>query len=541
MGFDIDFGALQHANPFAAYEQGQDFRAKIERRKASASAGRKLATGDRAGAIADLGGVGLVDDVRTLQGDERQEASAQAAAEKEARLERAKVLHQTYSGLKRVKPGSRLAALQKAFPLFQAAQVDTSYFDGVTEDQLSDEGLAAFGVEMDKTSPEWREIKNADGSTSFVDLNRAGQPAGAPAPTQVQNPFGGPQGGQGGSPDLDGVFGALVMQESSGRPGVLGPQTKYGRAEGMTQMLPATAQEMARKLGVAWRPELMRGTSPEAAQYQQQLGRAYFDEGLQRYGGDVQKALMYYHGGPDERLWGPKTRSYAQSVLRRTQPFQTASNAPVAQPGVIPGSAAPGPEWVDEPGGGQRNVRTGKREGGPKNDDFDREQKLRSQYGNLPQVKDLASVQAHVRTIGTIARKAANGQKVTAADDMALIFAYMKMLDPGSVVREGEFANAEKAGGIPDRIRNMYNKALNGTRLTDKQRGEFFATATTAMDSYTTGAAAQSGRYRQMAQSYGLNPDRVAENIRAPGPRNQPAAKPPPARGGRPPLTSFQR
>jgi hypothetical protein len=115
----------------------------------------------------------------------------------------------------------------------------------------------------------------------------------------------------------DGVFNSLIQQESGGRAGVLGPQTRYGRAEGMTQMLPGTAQEMASKLGIPWRPDLMRGTSPEAAEYQRQLGRAYYEEGLQKYGGDQSKALMYYHGGPNERLWGPKTRAYAQQVLAR--------------------------------------------------------------------------------------------------------------------------------------------------------------------------------------------------------------------------------
>jgi hypothetical protein len=82
-------------------------------------------------------------------------------------------------------------------------------------------------------------------------------------------------------------------------------------------MLPKTAQAMAAKLNVPWRPELMTGTTPEAEQYQTTLGRAYFDEGMQKYGGDPRKALMYYHGGPDESLWGPKTNAYADAVLAR--------------------------------------------------------------------------------------------------------------------------------------------------------------------------------------------------------------------------------
>jgi murein DD-endopeptidase MepM/ murein hydrolase activator NlpD len=61
----------------------------------------------------------------------------------------------------------------------------------------------------------------------------------------------------------------------------------------------------------------------------------------------------------------------------------------------------------------------------------------------------------------------------TAAGDLALIFNYMKMLDPGSVVREGEFATAQNAAGIPDQIRNWYNRIRNGERLNPNQRADF--------------------------------------------------------------------
>ena len=65
----------------------------------------------------------------------------------------------------------------------------------------------------------------------------------------------------------------------------------------------------------------------------------------------------------------------------------------------------------------------------------------------------------------------------SAAGDISFIYQYMKMLDPGSVVREGEFATAQNAAGVPERISNMYNRALKGTRLSPAQRQEFLATA----------------------------------------------------------------
>lgn len=92
--------------------------------------------------------------------------------------------------------------------------------------------------------------------------------------------------------------------------------TQYGRPLGATQLLAGTGEEMAGKLGVPWRPDLVSGTSEAARQYQLALGRAYFDEGLARTG-NIRDALRYYHGGPNRSIWGPKTNRYADEVLAR--------------------------------------------------------------------------------------------------------------------------------------------------------------------------------------------------------------------------------
>lgn len=64
------------------------------------------------------------------------------------------------------------------------------------------------------------------------------------------------------------------------------------------------------------------------------------------------------------------------------------------------------------------------------------------------------------------------------AGDLALTFGLMKVLDPTSVVREGEQATVQNAGGIAERIRNAYNKLLTGERLTPEQRQDFLNQAT---------------------------------------------------------------
>lgn len=143
------------------------------------------------------------------------------------------------------------------------------------------------------------------------------------------------------SATVDDLFEAVIAQESGGHRGVTGPDTKYGNAHGMTQVLDSTGEGVAKKLGIEWRPDLMRGTSEEAAAYQRRIGRAYFEEGLARYHGDVRKALMYYHGGPDEAKWGPKTRAYADQVLARTH------GGPVVRRDLYPEGDAGEAAWAE--------------------------------------------------------------------------------------------------------------------------------------------------------------------------------------------------
>jgi hypothetical protein len=62
-----------------------------------------------------------------------------------------------------------------------------------------------------------------------------------------------------------------------------------------------------------------------------------------------------------------------------------------------------------------------------------------------PDVKDFIQVRDGYERVQTGANLA-NGQ-----GDLSLLFGYMKMLDPNSVVRETEFSNAESAMGYPSR------------------------------------------------------------------------------------------
>lgn len=97
---------------------------------------------------------------------------------------------------------------------------------------------------------------------------------------------------------------------------------------------------------------------------------------------------------------------------------------------------------------------------------------LRAEFARDPIVKDSAAIAQAFSRMLSVTEQPSSG-----AGDLAIIFSFMKLLDPGSVVREGEFANAQNSQGVPDRIRSLYNRVIAGERLTDDTRQEFIGTA----------------------------------------------------------------
>lgn len=130
----------------------------------------------------------------------------------------------------------------------------------------------------------------------------------------------------------------------------------------------------------------------------------------------------------------------------------------------------------------------------------------------------------------------------SAQDDMALIFAFVKSQDPTSVVREGEYANAQNAAGVPDQIRNLYNRTISGHRLTPTQRANMLRTAQTIRAASMESYAREVQDYTRLAERYGVDPtDIIGTRIdggSAAGAAAAGAAAPDPQ--GRPPISSFR-
>ncbi len=146
-----------------------------------------------------------------------------------------------------------------------------------------------------------------------------------------------------------------------------------------------------------------------------------------------------------------------------------------------------------------RELAQSERSGEPK--DIKSEAGLRKEFTS--QSKDFVSVRD---AFGKV-RKAA--ESPSAAGDLSLIFNYMKMLDPGSVVREGEFATAQNAAGVDDRIRNTYNRLLSGERLNPDQRQDFVGQAGNVYLSQKQQQDQLEAEFNRISELTGVRPDAV--------------------------------
>ena len=148
-------------------------------------------------------------------------------------------------------------------------------------------------------------------------------------------------------------------------------------------------------------------------------------------------------------------------------------------------------------------------------DSFTAEEKLRKEYNSLSKGFDVVQ--------NGFDKVVAAAKKPSPANDIAMLYGYMKMLDPTSVVRESEYANAENAAGVPDQIRQQWNKVLSGEKLSQSQRDDFVQSAGVLFDSQLTNQEEIANRYKSLANNYGVSHENVVPKLRS---GTQPSAEP---------------
>lgn len=100
-------------------------------------------------------------------------------------------------------------------------------------------------------------------------------------------------------------------------------------------------------------------------------------------------------------------------------------------------------------------------------------------------------------------------QQNSAAGDLAAATSLMKMLDPGSVVRESELGMAQNATGAIDRVYNYAQMLSNGQRLNPQQRKEYVQLANELFANSDNEFKTRAGEYTRVAKDYGLKPENI--------------------------------
>lgn len=130
--------------------------------------------------------------------------------------------------------------------------------------------------------------------------------------------------------------------------------------------------------------------------------------------------------------------------------------------------------------------------------------KLRGDFRSEPIYKANQEMQSAYSQIGA-------GLKAgTPVGDMAAATKIMKLLDPGSVVRESELGMAMAATGLQDRLQNYAQNIISGNKLTPTQRKDFQTLADSLYQESVNQYNAKRKEYTDIAEKNKLDVGHVA-------------------------------
>lgn len=134
---------------------------------------------------------------------------------------------------------------------------------------------------------------------------------------------------------------------------------------------------------------------------------------------------------------------------------------------------------------------------------LDNEFKLRGEFKGEPVYKAHQEMQSAYSQI-----KQSLAQE-SPAGDLAGATKIMKLLDPGSVVRESELGMAMQASGLMDRATNYANMVITGQKLTPQQRKDFQKLADALYSESVKQFNSKRSEYEKLGGEYGLNAGRA--------------------------------
>jgi len=264
-----------------------------------------------------------------------------------------------------------------------------------------------------------------------------------------------------------------------------------------------------------YRDQLSYIESPQAVArwYQAQYADPVLGKFMASHG-TIEQALQEVPQDPAQfKAWrdqiGMGLDAYSKKLQKDRELANTEANSLVGPDGKVNTTLLNAKKQVAQAGASSVNISTGQK-------GLDNEFKLRGEFKGEPVYKAHQEMQSAYNQI-----KQALGQ-ATPAGDLAGATKIMKLLDPGSVVRESELGMAMQATGLMDRLENYATNIVNGTKLTPKQRQEFQQLADALYGESVKQYNAKRDEYERLGGEYGLNSGRAI------GPRANLAAKPQP-------------
>jgi len=164
---------------------------------------------------------------------------------------------------------------------------------------------------------------------------------------------------------------------------------------------------------------------------------------------------------------------------------------------------------ITSQGGIQPIAGTREPEGGSSQQQRELEGSLRSQFLGIQPVRDYFTMLPQIREV----RAAASRETPSRINDINLVFAFAKMLDPASVVREGEQIQILRAQGLGESLTGAINRLNGGSGLTTETRSQLVREANSRFDSAQSVYQEFADQYRGLAQDYGVNPTRVVRPV----------------------------
>jgi len=154
---------------------------------------------------------------------------------------------------------------------------------------------------------------------------------------------------------------------------------------------------------------------------------------------------------------------------------------------------------------------------------------LRKEFNQLPEVKQFGDLQRSYRSANqaykaALDKNASAGSK--AAADQALVTLFNKMLDPTSVVREGEYARSFQGQSALARAQGYTERLLKGgAGLTDENRKDMVDIANRLFNDAESIYTDSRSFYEDIAKDSGLDPERIFKPVTSGDPVKQAAAE----------------